>query len=155
MAQKPKTPPVVQLDRYWFVITALTMICSVYKQTFSWYVSKKGRVWLAFKGHDVTLYSTSAECVSPYTDRGSLDTLAVVLAQHLPKVLQVAPPITSWHGGSHTPEEVAEEWETCQQLWAQLIEQLPEEYAPLPHIVYPQEDPAGPLYSPDDPDAQN
>lgn len=155
MAEKTKTPTAPPMGRYWFVITALTMICSVYKQTFSWYVSKKGRVWLAFKGHDMTLYSTSAECVSPYTDRGSLDTLSVLLAEHLPKVLQIAPPVTSWHGGSHTPEEVARAWLACEELWARLVQELPDEYAPIPHIIHPEDDVAGPLYSPDDPDAQD
>jgi hypothetical protein len=62
----------------------------------SWYTSKKGRVWLTVKGWQPVVYSTSVELDTTLPDQEVLDAFNVCLSEHIYKLGQERPPLTTW-----------------------------------------------------------
>ncbi len=97
--------------------------------TLSWYTSRKGRVWITLKGFTPTVYSTSTECVQSVPDSEMLDTFAVLMAHHLPKLQGDVPPLTTWvtrkditdtlHSSIEYLNTVWERWQHGENIWAQ------------------------------------
>ena len=78
------------------LLDLLSRVCNKYAQTFSWYTSTKGRVWLTLKGRDPITYSTSVECAMDASVEETFNALSVLIAAHFGKVIQVEPPLVTW-----------------------------------------------------------
>lgn len=102
------------------VLSLLSWLAQVEGQTFSWYTSKKGRTWLTFKHNGTPTYSTSAEYPDDLSDEQTLDTIVMLVSHHLPKVLDIAPPVTTWHSGTPTSAELMQVYGTLRELLPEL-----------------------------------
>jgi hypothetical protein len=110
---KNSTPGVTSpVPSFEAVLSLLSVIVTRNGHTFSWYTSKKGRVWATLKGFNPTTYTTSAEAVQNAPDQTTLDTLLVMLKHHIPKLQGIEPPANTWLTTKQVSEELdgAAEW---------------------------------------------
>lgn len=117
------------------IVGLLSLVCTAYGHTFSWYTSKKQRVWLQFKGFSPTIYTTAVELPAGFSAQGSLDAFEVLLAKHLPKLFQDEPPLTTWLNSKSTIEARASAREYCGALFARYLAGesfLPDDYPSAP-----------------------
>jgi len=119
------------------ILGVLTRICNAYGHTFSWYTSKKSRVWIQFKGFSPTVYSTAVELPAGFREEDTLDGLEVLLAKHIPKVLQEEPPLTTWTNAKGFVEALPHARAYCSALYARYLageSLLPADYpySPIP-----------------------
>jgi hypothetical protein len=89
-------PPPGQGDRFWLAISLLAVITNRAGHTFSWYTSKKGRIWATLKGFRPIQYSTSIELDSSLSDSQLFDALNVLYYVHMPKMRGEVPPLPTW-----------------------------------------------------------
>lgn len=99
------------------LLSLMAVICSRNGHTFSWYTSKKSRVWLTIKGFYPALYSTSVEVLSIHTDKLTFDAIIVLMAKHIPKLLQDVPPLTTWHNAKEVTEAIDDAAVYVNDLW--------------------------------------
>ena len=88
ITQRQPVPP--------YVLDVLSSIVVRAGHSLSWYTSKKGRTWLTLKGFQPTVYTTSVEYDRTNDSVTVDDAFMVLLYKHWPKLLQVAPPLTTW-----------------------------------------------------------
>lgn len=144
MPKIPDSRPGDQLTLQDAFIGLLTRICHANQHTFSWYTSKRGRTWISFKGFSPTIYSTAVELPARFSEKHTFDALEVLLAKHLPKLLQEEPPITSWLNERAAAEALPASREYCASLYARYL---------AGESLLPADYPDGPLTPPDDGDA--
>lgn len=130
MAKNSKIRPFTQAEAPDYLLSLLSAVCGKYGQTFSWYTSTKGRMWLTLKGRDPIVYTTSVECDLAASVEATLDALVVLFATHIPKVQQVAPPLVSWITSKAIPAQVEEAWAFCNGLDLDTLGPLDEEVMP-------------------------
>lgn len=99
------------------LLSLLAVICGRSGHTFSWYTSKKGRVWLTLKGFYPTVYSTSVESTPSPSYVQTVDALMVLYAHHVPKLRDEDPPLTTWLNAKDVQDKLAVSSEYCQDIW--------------------------------------
>jgi len=114
-----------------FLLSVLSSICQTYGQTFSWYTSSKGRVWLTLKGRDPIIFTTSVECPLDAPIDRTLDALVVLFASHIPKVQQVAPPLVTWINAKSIGDQVDDAWKFVSTLDLVTLGPIDQEEEPI------------------------
>jgi len=107
-----------------FVLGLCSLMCQAEGHTFSWYTSKKGRVWLTFKQNGTLSYSTSVEYDASLSEHKTLDIFALLVSTHIRKLTGRTAAVTTWLGGHHTAEEYAEAWTSLENDGQALFERL-------------------------------
>lgn len=105
----------------------LMAFCSTMGQTFSWYTSRAGRQWLALKSNRPYQYATNVEYQGTTNDKDMLDTFALLYAAHLDKVLEIAPPVSTWISGQRTLTERDDAWTKLEGYYPELREKAERE----------------------------
>lgn len=99
------------------LLSLLSVICSRNGHTFSWYTSKKRRVWLSLKGFRPITYATAVEVPPDVTDEQMFDAIKVLFAAHFPKLMEEVPPLPTWISTRDVIERLDSANKLVQDLW--------------------------------------
>jgi len=117
MTKNTETLPVIQEPGDWTLLSLLAAITNRAGQTFSWYTSKKGRVWATLKGFKPVQFSTSVELLPSFSDEQVFDALKVLYTQHFPKVSLERPPLPTWIPARDIPDYLTEARMYVADIW--------------------------------------